>query len=313
MVDSPIGTTQRIAARGIAERDLKCALSGVQESSGVAPCLPAFKDFAVALLDAEAEQLFALGENRTRFLALLAGAARRIVEDITPARGLDVTWADMPDELKEVPIGRDADTGLLWECKPDGLKGRSIEEIKKALGPLNDKHPAVPPEVSIEEFKKLEILRWPDKTLGLPRSQACGFHARHGDWERFAPPWAWFLLRFPRHRTSVRAVLSQALQQGIHYWAGQFPSRSKGGETAPIRNSRLKSTVSSPLAVRRMEAYLTSNGIGLAEFALKAGTTDRTLRAFRKTGLVRRNIFDAIATAMGTTRAALLNPDNSAE
>jgi hypothetical protein len=75
---------------------------------------------------------------------------------------------------------------------------------------------------------------------------------------------------------------------------------------APTRNKRLAATVTSTSAVKRMEAYMESNGIGQTEFAGKAGTTDRTLRAFRKTGKVRRDIFDSIARAMGTTREALL-------
>jgi 3',5'-cyclic AMP phosphodiesterase CpdA len=72
---------------------------------------------------------------------------------------------------------------------------------------------------------------------------------------------------------------------------------------------RLHTTVASPLAARRMEAFLESRGIGQTEFAGRAGTTDRTLRRFRQTGKVRRDIFDAIAKAMGTTREALLKPE----
>jgi hypothetical protein len=58
-----------------------------------------------------------------------------------------------------------------------------------------------------------------------------------------------------------------------------------------------------------MEGYIKSTGIGQTEFANLARTTDRTLRAFRKTGKVRRDIFAAIAEAMGTTKEALLKPD----
>ena len=55
-----------------------------------------------------------------------------------------------------------------------------------------------------------------------------------------------------------------------------------------------------------MEKYLRDNGIGLTDFASRAQTTDRTLRSFRKTGKVRRDIFEGIAKAMGTTKADLL-------
>jgi hypothetical protein len=72
---------------------------------------------------------------------------------------------------------------------------------------------------------------------------------------------------------------------------------------------RLRSTVHSPIAARRMETYLKSKAIGQTDFAATVGTTDRTLRSFRKTGKVRRDIFDSIATHMGTTKEALLRPE----
>jgi hypothetical protein len=77
-------------------------------------------------------------------------------------------------------------------------------------------------------------------------------------------------------------------------------------ELARARSRRLRATITSPSAARQMEAYLDANGIGQTEFAAKVGTTDRTLRAFRKTGKIRRDIFDQIAVAMGTTREILL-------
>jgi len=80
--------------------------------------------------------------------------------------------------------------------------------------------------------------------------------------------------------------------------------------TQPMGGSkRLEASITSPIAVRRMEDYLKSKGMGLTEFAGKSCTTDRTLRKFRQTGKVRRGIFDAIAKAMGTTREALLKPE----
>ena len=83
----------------------------------------------------------------------------------------------------------------------------------------------------------------------------------------------------------------------------------KAQEATPARHRRLPATVTSSLAARRMEAYLESTGKGQTEFAGAAQTTDRTLRSFRATGRVRRDIFDAIAKAMGTTREALLKPE----
>jgi hypothetical protein len=67
--------------------------------------------------------------------------------------------------------------------------------------------------------------------------------------------------------------------------------------------TRLLSTIECPSAARKMEAYLSANGIGLTDFSSRAGTTDRTLRNFRKTGKIRRNLFAGIAKAMGITSA----------
>ena len=71
--------------------------------------------------------------------------------------------------------------------------------------------------------------------------------------------------------------------------------------------SRLPSTITSPSAARKLEAYVQGRGIGLTEFATQIGTTDRTLRSFRKTGKIRRSIFEGIAKAMGTTKESLLS------
>jgi hypothetical protein len=71
---------------------------------------------------------------------------------------------------------------------------------------------------------------------------------------------------------------------------------------------RLRSTVLSPVAARRMEHYMESHG-GQTDFANKVGTTDRTLRSFRKNGRIRRDIFEAIAGAMGTTPEELLKSE----
>ncbi len=76
---------------------------------------------------------------------------------------------------------------------------------------------------------------------------------------------------------------------------------------SPIpRNKRFSVSIVSPSAARKMEQYVQAKGIGLTEFANRAGTTDRTLRKFRKTGKVKRDIFEGIAKAMGTTKDALL-------
>ena len=76
-------------------------------------------------------------------------------------------------------------------------------------------------------------------------------------------------------------------------------------KSPPVRQ-RMSATVHSPSAARKMEAHLATKGIGLTDFASTAGTTDRTLRSFRKTGNIRRSILAGIASAMGTSMENLL-------
>jgi hypothetical protein len=84
---------------------------------------------------------------------------------------------------------------------------------------------------------------------------------------------------------------------------------SAGEVPASAKRSRLTSTINCPSAARRMEAHLQSKGMNQTAFASQVGTTDRTLRSFRQTGKVRRDIFDAIAREMGTTRETLLKAE----
>jgi hypothetical protein len=72
---------------------------------------------------------------------------------------------------------------------------------------------------------------------------------------------------------------------------------------------RLSAMVESPIAARRMEAYMTAKPIGQTAFANQVGTTDRTLRSFRATGRIRRDIFFNIAKAMGLKVDELVKPE----
>jgi hypothetical protein len=85
----------------------------------------------------------------------------------------------------------------------------------------------------------------------------------------------------------------------------------QGREEAPAstKRSRLSATINCPSAARRMEVYLQSRGMSQTAFATQVGTTDRTLRSFRQTGKVRRDIFDAIAKIMNITKEELLKPE----
>lgn len=62
---------------------------------------------------------------------------------------------------------------------------------------------------------------------------------------------------------------------------------------------RMSQSIDSHVAARRMEAY--AQKMGMTEFATRVGVTDRTLRNFRSSGRVRRDILAQIAAAMGMT------------
>jgi hypothetical protein len=72
------------------------------------------------------------------------------------------------------------------------------------------------------------------------------------------------------------------------------------------KRPRWKASIGTHAAARRMEAYIKSHGMNLKEFAKRAGTTDKTLRKFRRIGRIKRSVFDDIAKAMGLTRDGLL-------
>lgn len=84
------------------------------------------------------------------------------------------------------------------------------------------------------------------------------------------------------------------------------PELAPRKQSLPTRTARWPISIGSQSAVRKLEAFVDARGMEWTEFAIKAGTTDRTLRKFRKTGRVKRAIFDDIAKAMGMTRQELL-------
>jgi hypothetical protein len=86
-----------------------------------------------------------------------------------------------------------------------------------------------------------------------------------------------------------------------------IPSESIAKSIPPAVRARLSSSITNPAAARKMEAYIQANGIGLTAFAIQAQTTDRTLRRFRQSGKIRRDIFENIAKAMNTSKDDLIN------
>ena len=128
------------------------------------------------------------------------------------------------------------------------------------------------------------------------------------DWQAFesgygpgnqAPKYFTEIQRLEKDRENIVLELSKRVTPEAR------PALTKP-KASPVK--RLTATITSPNAARKMENHLETKGIGLTQFAVQAGTTDRTLRAFRKTGKVRRDIFESIAGAMGVTKESLLKP-----
>jgi len=87
------------------------------------------------------------------------------------------------------------------------------------------------------------------------------------------------------------------------------PATNPDGRSMPTTSMaarrRLSASVESAVAARKMEVFIQSKAMSQSEFAVQAGTSDRTLRKFRETGRVRRDIFGKIAQVMGVTLADL--------
>jgi len=109
----------------------------------------------------------------------------------------------------------------------------------------------------------------------------------------------------------IKARLAAALRDQVKaHLANALHPEPTSAITTTARETkpkRISATIHCPKAARKMEDYIAKKGLDQTKFAIKAGTTDRTLRRFRKTGRIKRSIFEEIAKAMGTTKEALLN------
>lgn len=74
----------------------------------------------------------------------------------------------------------------------------------------------------------------------------------------------------------------------------------------PSKPQRLSAQVTCPSAAQKMQKYIDAQGMNQTEFAIQAGTSDKTIRKFRQTGKVKRSILTGIASAMGITKEELL-------
>jgi DNA-binding Xre family transcriptional regulator len=151
------------------------------------------------------------------------------------------------------------------------LEGRVLEQVLKAVQQIEEGEP----NTSIA-FHGLDHYRMVNELKGALWDRANGY----------------------RWRVPGSGVPPQALQP---------PAKATIPKSPPARQ-RMSATIHSPSAARKVEAYLATKGIGLTDFASTAGTTDRTLRSFRKTGNIRRSILAGIASAMSTSMENLLKP-----
>jgi len=78
-------------------------------------------------------------------------------------------------------------------------------------------------------------------------------------------------------------------------------------DIAALKRPRQSGTVTNLVAARRAETYMQENGLTQPKFAKRAGTTDRTLRSFFKTGKIRKSLIDGIAKAMRIDTESLLS------
>jgi hypothetical protein len=69
---------------------------------------------------------------------------------------------------------------------------------------------------------------------------------------------------------------------------------------------RLPRSIGTPEAVGAAISYMESKGLTETQFGNQFQSTDRTVRSFRKSGKMRRSIFEAMAKSMGLTIEELL-------
>lgn len=117
-------------------------------------------------------------------------------------------------------------------------------------------------------------------------------------------------LTYHATKEEMQKVVHEALQAHLEECMQPPKGQTSGApatESKPVAaRRRLTGVVTCPSAPRKLEKYIRDKGMGLTEFAIQAQTTDRTLLRFRKTGKLRRDLFENVAKAMGTTKEELM-------
>lgn len=106
-------------ARRQAESDLKASLLLIQ-GEDITPYLRAFTDLAIALYDAEAEEVVELCNESDSLEGLLREVAARIIESILPDQGLKKVRDGRPENSDELSIIREVGSRVIYEEKSGG-------------------------------------------------------------------------------------------------------------------------------------------------------------------------------------------------
>jgi hypothetical protein len=195
---------------------------------------------------------------------------------------------------------------------PDGLKPRTEVAVLKACRKFRDSNQIGPRvEVGLDAFAKIVIVAVGAGEIDIGVAHI--FLNQFLDYLFVNDPFGSGIapFGFSRH---IFSQMKEHLKRSDR-WIGYMekldaitrPKRAKAPKKRKLeKHKRLTGTVHSPRAAERVEQFCKDRGIGMTEFAIQAGTTDRTLRSFRKTGRVRRSILDGIAKVMRTTREKLI-------
>jgi hypothetical protein len=116
-------------------------------------------------------------------------------------------------------------------------------------------------------------------------------------------------LRIPKIEQELKEFLKGIAYQ---YNRGQFNATPIANaqvaeqQTSPV-TKRLTSLIHSPSAAAKMSAYMNRKVLDQTQFSIQAGTSDKTIRKFIKTGYIKRSILRGIAKTMGITTDDLLS------
>src|ERR1019366_6463257 len=120
MTTFPEDAVKRIGdARRQAESDLKASLLLIW-GEDITPYLRAFTSLAIALYDAEAEEVVELCNESASLEGLLREVAARIIESILPDRGLKKVRDSRPENADELSIIREVGSRVIYEEKSGG-------------------------------------------------------------------------------------------------------------------------------------------------------------------------------------------------